>query len=465
MSKPQSEGVRAFRQRLVLVDQVVGDLNQGFERQRSAALMDLLDDTLAPGSNRGNPGTSPGTSGVDLGVLAGPPALDGGPQPVPAAGTAHDSGSGLDTTLTADQLLVRYQPAFAQPLSTGGLTTEELDMMRRLYDHRLRRAGDRIAERGRAAAAAHPEDAAKAIAFSLVVPLLHVPDADWNAGQVSQLPAWLRQPELLTQLEETALRLHRPLTAWSFARAVAEDTPAGSESGRGEANAADYLRETSARLLRSDRYDDAVACLRGLLGQLSDRDAVEAVETRFKLAEVLADIGEPAEAAETLRPLIGGLTSDGSATSQRAATTSGVSGTSGVSWGGGGGKAVMMSLKYLYEAEDFEGLFALSDRYRDDEAVGGFRPQVLYITWVAARRTDRPHLAKTVRQSFLGGYAAHPLAADIYFAEAMEALARSDYDEAQRLLEYVVYRYPESRLIPRVEEIRKRLTGQTSAAP
>ena len=181
----------------------------------------------------------------------------------------------------------------------------------------------------------------------------------------------------------------------------------------------------------------------------------EAIAIRFKLAEVLADIGKPAAAAQTLYPLIDryyeeDLSSTGGITAVSADTMA---------------RAVMLTSKYLYEAKDFEALFTLSDKHRDTEAVGAYRPQVLYITWVAARRADRPHLAEIVRESFLTDYAAHTLAADIYFAEAMDALARSDYDAAQRLLEYIVYRYPESRLINRVEDIRKRLDDQATASP
>ena len=166
---------------------------------------------------------------------------------------------------------------------------------------------------------------------------------------------------------------------------------------------------------------------------------------RFRLAEVLADTEKPGEAAEMLEPILkleGGGSEDGDF-----------------------GRAVMLSLKYRYEQEDYAALFALNDQYRDDKRVGAYRLQALYITWVAARRSDRPHLAKAVREAFLGDYAGHPLAADIYFAEAMEALARSDYDEAQRLLEYIAYRYPDSRLIARVQEIQGRLAAQEDGAP
>lgn len=408
---PSAPGVILFTERLALVDEVLADLSQGFESQRSAALLDLLDDTLG-------------------------------------APTVEIQTPGEEASITAEQLLTRYQPAFATPLSADGLSSQELDVLRRLYNARLREAGQQIAERGRSVAAANPEDAAKAVSFSLVIPLLHHPDHAWSLDEVRQLPDWLQSPELLAQLEETSLRLYRPLTAWSFAKTAA----GGGSNQNSAADATEYLTDTSNRLLRDSRFREAIACLRSLLSHLArDGDEAGATATRYRLAEVLADTEKPLEAVEILAPLLISKPSE----------SLGNSGGSGAS---GGGRAVMLSLKYAYEAEDFEKLFALSDAYRGAEETGAYRPQVLYISWVAARRDNRPHLAKTVREAFLSGYAGHPLAADIYFAEAMEALARSDYDEAQRLLEYIVYRYPDSRLIKRVEEIQQRLTSQETAA-
>jgi len=343
-----------------------------------------------------------------------------------------------DPEITADQLLSRYQLAFETPLSTDGLRPDDVDILRALYEARLRRASEQIAERGRSVAAANPEEAAKAISFSLVIPLLHHSDHVWSKDEVRQLPVWLRKPDLMAQLEETALRLQRPLAAWSFADFASDHTSGANETSDGTV---DYLNKTVDRLLRDSRFDEAVACLQCLLS-LSDRveGRGDPSAVRFRLAEVLADTGKPGDAVGVLEPFLQ------------------IEGLGGK--GGTFGKAVMLSLKYQYEAENYEGLFALSDEYRGNELVGAYRAQVLYITWVAARRNDRAHLAKSVREDFLGDYPGHLLAADIYFAQAMEALARSDYEEAQRLLEYVSYRYPDSRLITRVEEIQKRLAEQ-----
>lgn len=394
----QAEAVRVYVQRLELVDQVLIDLRQGFERQRSAALLDLLDETL-------------NTPEVTV------------------------ESSAMDPAITADQLLARYQPSFASPLTTSGLTPEAIEVMRKLYESRLRRATDEISERGRSVAAANPEDAVKAISFSLVIPLLHISDGNWSVEEVRNLPEWLQSPELMASLENIALRLHRPLTAWSFAR-VTSLALTSQEDTHNDPSV--YLSDTTERLLREGRFDEAVTCLRSLLSRFESPEGTPAADIRFRLAQVLADIGEPAQAAQTLAPLVGPEIDEADVF----------------------GRAVMLGLKYRYEAEDFEKLFTLSDAYRNSESIGDYRPQVLYITWVAARRDNRPHLAASVRESFLGDYASHALAADMYFAEAMEALARSDYEEAQRLFEYISYRYPDSRLIERVKEIQERLADQ-----
>jgi len=247
---PEAKGVQGFNQRLELVDEVLHELNRGFESQRSEALLSLLDDTLdAPG------------------IV------------VEAAMT--------DPEITADQLLSRYQLAFAAPLSTDGLRPDDVDILRALYEARLRRASEQIAERGRSVAAANPEEAAKAISFSLVIPLLHHSDHVWSKDEVRQLPVWLRKPDLMAQLEETALRLQRPLAAWSFADFASDHTSGANETSDGTV---DYLNKTVDRLLRDSRFDEAVACLQCLLS-LSDRGEGrgDPSAVRFRLAEVLCE--------------------------------------------------------------------------------------------------------------------------------------------------------------------------------
>jgi len=405
-TQPDAEGVRSFAQRLALVDEVQSQLNLGFEHQRTVVLNDLLDQTL------------------------------GGSAPAVTAMAPADSG------VSAEQLLRTYEARFAQGLTDEGIDDDALVRLGAFYGLYIQQAGSRIAERGGSVAAANPSDASRAVAYSLVFPFLHVPDADWSDADVRGLAEWLQQPATLLQLEDTSLRLGRPRTAWAFAKVAAEAQAGETRKEHVASDVMMYLQDTADRMLRADRFKEAINCLAGKLDECLRRDLrSEEVATRFRLAEVTADTGQPGDAAEILEPLLA-----------EHSTAEAF------------GRAAMLRLKYLYEAESYEALFASSDLYLPDDRIGGYRPQGLYITWVAARRNDRPHLAESMKKEFQSKFAAHPLAADMYFAEAMEALARSDYDEAERLLEYIAYRYPESRLIQRVAEIQKRLTEAKNTA-
>ena len=383
-----------FEQRLAVVDQVAEELRAGFEQRRAEALAALLGETL-------------GEAGADQTQVVG------------------------EAERTAGAVYRRYRAAFAQPLSAEGLEAGEVDVLRGVYNAKLEEAGREIAERGREVAAAEPGDARGAAAFALVIPLLHVDDEQWGEAEVSGLPDWIRAGGLLSEMEDVALGLGRPRTAYWLAKAAGDD-------GREElAGLAVYLGSTSDRLLRADRFDEAVACLTALVVEHEAAgETAEATAVRFRLAEVLSDVDRPGEAAEVLGPLLEGDEIDEV------------------------GRAAMLSLKCRYEQRDFEAVFALSDRFTPEGAAGSYRPQVLYISWIAANQDGRAVLAAGYRQAFLADYPGHALAADFYFAQAMEALQISDYQQATQVLEYLAYQYPESRLAPRAREICKRLSEQ-----
>lgn len=392
-----SPSLASFESRMELVNQLGQDILAAFEAHRSSALQDLLVDVV------------------------GGPAPVAQPVDVPAAPTAT-------------QLIRQYARQFESPIAVGDLSEEERKDFSSAYTAAVAAVIERVAERGKSVAAADPEQAMHAMALSLVLPLLHVPDAAWTAEDVQSLPEWVLAEANLAELEDFALRAHRPLTAYVLA----------VEAGGEWEDRTQYLRETSDRLLRLSRFDEAVRCL-GSASELTQmRGELDPwAEVVMEEAQVLSDIGRPADAAEVMRPL---LEVDSPEVF---------------------GRAAMLRLKYLHEAGDYPGVLSESPAYQKREAGGQYLPQILYITWVAARRDGSEAMAERAKNSFLEFYPDHALAADFYFADAVEALGRSDYDEASRILEYVAYRFPESRLTSRVEQLRARLRERrfTAAGP
>src|SRR4051794_39939276 len=114
----------------------------------------------------------------------------------------------------------------------------------------------------------------------------------------------------------------------------------------------------------------------------------------------------------------------------------------------------MLRLKYLYVAHRFRDAAREAATYDADKRCKPYLPQILYLEWLTLRRLDRASDAKRAQATFFERFPENPLGADMYFADAMTAVAASDYDEALRQLEMIEARYATSKLIPRVKEIR-----------
>ena len=129
------------------------------------------------------------------------------------------------------------------------------------------------------------------------------------------------------------------------------------------------------------------------------------------------------------------------------------------------GKGVLMRLKYLYEAKQFDTLIQEAPAYESDDLCKPYLPQIFYLRWVSYRQLNQPQDAQKIQDAFLTRFPEHPLGADMHFASAVTALAASNYPEAQRLLDIIPYRYPQSKLLPKVKDMQKRLTNLSPPTP
>jgi tetratricopeptide (TPR) repeat protein len=396
------QAAKAYQARIKAIDRLAADITRRLRQSRTVLLDELLSkadpDTTAPAKPRHHRRN----------------------QPVRRA-----------SNVRGDDVWAEHQAAFGQLPAAEDPRAEWL-AIRRYHDAVLGAALAHIYEQGRVATAVGGQSLADVAEMCFVLPLLAIPDSQWTLAAVQELPAWLRTDDSNRVLERFALRLGRFQTAHVLAQT--------RDAKKTASDIAPYLEQSANALTREKAYSAAAGCWRKLIEVAEHRrDANAAVDARFRLAELLGDIGQPALAADEVDPVI------------RKESSPAVR-----------GKAVMLRLKYLYEAGRAEDVVRDGQAAAEDAHCRLYRPQILYITWVAHRQQSDAEAAAKVKRTFLKDYPRHVLGADMYFADAMSQLAASRYDEAARLLEIVEYRYPESRLGPKVVEIRKRLQSRTS---
>jgi tetratricopeptide (TPR) repeat protein len=385
--------LRQFFDRVALIDEVSELLIERFASVRSTSFDDLLE-----------------------GVMDRP----------------QSASRGVASTMSASEILAQYAARFAEPLPTPSVTDEELGFLRHYYDACAKVAGQYIAARGEIVLAVGEESAADVLELSVVVPFLHISDQDWASEDVDELPSWMTTPENLAALETFAIRVRRPRTAFRFAEwRRSKHAPDSSPP----LSLGSYLTEMARRMMDSQEYHAGIQCLKVAIENTDGQPEVaDEVDLRFQLAKVYEKIGHASLAAGQMREV----------TQCHPKTPS---------WG----KAAMLRLKYLYEAGLFTRIIEEAPVYQADQRCEPYLPQILYIAWVTHRREDRTEQAEKLQRKFLDRFSDHPLGADMYFASAMGALARSDYAEALRLLEVVEYRYPKSRLMKKIKQIQDRL--------
>lgn len=385
--------LRPFQKRLEAVEQIERMVLESIEASRDASMDDLLGD-LDPFGGGGEPRQ----------------------RTQPLVHRAADLIESYTPLFETEPHLVHLEPSVAEAL-------------RAHYKVRLDQAQRRIAEQGSSVVALSEERFADVVELCAVLPLLHVDDEQWTEAEVEMLAPWLRGEDALVALERMALRDRRLRTAYQLATYREDRDTADLPSYQTYLQtAADDLRErgqfhTSLYLLRTAR-DRAIAL----------EMAEEAAEARFALAELLASGGHSQLAAEELRPLL--------ADHEDPMTY---------------GRAGMLRLKHLYEAQQYDMAMEEADRLLEEERTRLHRPQILYITWVTARRQNEQERADTLQERFLKDHPQHPLGADMHFASATQALVRSDYGKALRHLEIIEYRYPDYQHMRRVVDLQKRL--------
>lgn len=356
-------------------------------------------------------------------------------------GAMASSGSkatdGADSLLLdARDLYLQYRDAFAEPLPKPACTAAELATLQKYYETALVAAGDYMISHAGAMAKVHEKVARETAELCLVLQFLQIPDVRWSAKQVEALPPWMRAASMSDIIAAFALRVGRPFTAVQFAM------QAKKELADPDA-ACDYLLAKAKELEPEAEFISAVRTYQAAV-ELAEKagKADKATEARFSLAATYERLGHLPLAAETVKQAMAAQPQSSQ-------------------WG----KAALMRLKYLYQGQNFADLLQEYPAIEKDPRCRPYLPQILYIAWVTSRRENRLDKAHELEETFLKDYPKHPLGADIYFASAMTALAAANYEEASRLLETIQDRFPDSRIVPKVKEIQKRLKDMHSSPP
>jgi hypothetical protein len=388
---------------------------------------------------------------------------------------AAPAASGKATSaMGAADILQDVAGDFAAELPAPGVSDREREVLVRHYESAVAAAVSYVARRAGTVAGLDDRAAAEAAQLSLVLPFLTVPDPAWNERDVAALPEWVRKPKPLAVAESFALSVNRPQSAYQFALFARKFSDKPTETAA-PPTPIEYYRRTAARLVEARDYAGAIRCLRagirlaeagdgsgagktpaaGIAPKVAKKPEAttkpeaaadsankqtDAAALREQLAAAYEATGHPELAAEEMKQQ---MKADLSAEQY--------------------GRSALLRLKYLYASDKLKEIPPEALAYRSDRRCETVLPQILYIEWSTLRRLDRQEEAKRVQATFLERFPDNVLGADMYFANAVTALAASDHEEAVRQLDIIEARYPQSKLVPRAKEIRGRL--ESSGAP
>ena len=328
-------------------------------------------------------------------------------------------------------MLARYGDECRAALPMPQIGEDDREVLRAYFEQSLNAAVQYVGKRGSILLSGKNSRSDEVVALSLALPLLHQPDRKWTYQQVQMLPEWMRSPKGLEMLERVSMLLKRPYTAFKIGQLRA-NVPEEKVTSTAFLT---FAQTTANTCTRSKQYATAAACWRAAAEQAAEMGlADQAADFRFNLAQLLADTGHAAEAAKETQDMLAGSLADAPY-----------------------GRAAMLDLVYLYKADANDVVLKDYFKREKDPRVTPYRPQMLYVAWVASRKQGDERIEEKLRKEFLDQYGSHSLAADMYFAVAMQALAAANYREARTILDFIEAKFPDSHIIRQAKQIKDRL--------
>jgi hypothetical protein len=347
--------------------------------------------------------------------------------------TVHQSAKEPTAELMgAAAIITKYQPGFTLPSLSNGLDEKEAQIVRTYLQTARQALIEQIQKYGQVCTTTIGADVPEIMSLCFVLPVLTSPTDLPITAERPAIPAWMKTMAGMKTLEVLSWRAGRFRLAYLLA-SPAESTTRPADAAIGYAG---YVKRSANALFLMKDDANGIGILRdGIVVTTAEKQSDECIELVFELAENLTRTGDPKNAADEMQRLL-----------QQSLSTDAY------------GKAAMLHIKYLYENRQWKQAVAQATEFRKDERVKSYLPQIFYVAWVSSRQDGNVKEADTWQTDFLTQFPNHSLAADIYFAKAMEMLALGKYDEAEQLLEFIEHRFPNSALLERTREIRNRLS-------
>jgi hypothetical protein len=291
-----------------------------------------------------------------------------------------------------------------------------------------------IQSRARACLSVVGADAPEITRLSFVLEMLTTDPDQTPFARPPRLPTWMNHPKESRVLQTFAVQSGYPRIAFALSRASSTTAPADLS-----AEYLSFLKHAADATLRSANNDAALVCLRDAITVAQSlKDDAQAPQLSFRMAEVLETVRGPQAAAVEMAQL----------RSRRANPDD-------------YGRASMLRLKYLQEAGQYDILISEASADLNEQKCAAYLPQIMYAAWITARK-HKPAEAESWKKKFAQRFPDHPLAADIYFISATDALAAGDYEQARQILQFIEYRFPQSKLIDKVRTIREQLDAKNN---
>jgi hypothetical protein len=121
------------------------------------------------------------------------------------------------------------------------------------------------------------------------------------------------------------------------------------------------------------------------------------------------------------------------------------------------GQLELEKLGNLYKAKSFKDVVAEAEQIRQNPQYTSVSAKLLYLEWAADRQIGDVLNGKRLEQQFLKSYPKDDWGADMYWANALDALALADYSEADSNFGIIERDYATTPLARQVLQIQNNL--------
>jgi hypothetical protein len=325
----------------------------------------------------------------------------------------------------ARQFYDSAKETFSKIIRTEGLAEDERSFLAEYYNFKLRVFASAIAQTGQALAVAEP-DFKDTYDYVLVLPLLHA--SEKYPIKLSILPKWMQKAEQLPNFSDSCL-LHfdNPFQAMTIEKAIRQ------EQGKPFSELEFY--KSAAKKCGTGKVNVAVDCLKRAMKSVSadDPDAVLGLE--LDVLQLWRDSGNYTLAAGQAKNIFESYPDR----SEYA-------------------KAKMLYYHALaVDKADDTILTDIDETIRDDRC-RRYKPQLIYLKWVALRRKqDQQARLAAVENELLKEYGHDPIVAPIMLARATDRLADQDYAGAREVLANLVETFPSTEAATAAKRILDKL--------